>query len=124
MSFCPAFFTQMSIAADGSVFPCFMFMGDQEFNMGNILTDSFPSSRSIALLRRYFDEFGATVHGTRSWYAKLSGGCVAGNYISSGELSARASGPLFEAMIEECLVAIAAHQGEAPISATPTGDQT
>lgn len=120
-SFCPAFFTQMSIAADGSVFPCFMFMGDQDFNMGNILTDRFPSAKSRSLLARYFNEFGTTIAGTRAWYSKLSGGCVAGNYISSGELSARASGPFFEAMIEECLIALATQQDVSSKSTTTEG---
>jgi uncharacterized protein len=111
-TYCPAFFHQLSIATDGSVYPCFMFIGDPKFRLGNILTDEFPTQDSTALFRRYFEEFGFAPTGSRAWYAPLLSGCVAGEYISSGTMSARVLAPLYEAMIEECLLGVAVNLSE------------
>ncbi len=107
VNYCPAFFNQLSVAVDGSVFPCFMFIGDPDFYLGNLLTDDFPTEKGSAVLRRYFDEFGLVPVGTGLWYRGLFGGCIAGDYISNNTLNTRHMAPMYEAMIEECLVELA-----------------
>jgi len=106
--YCPAFFDQLSVATDGSVFPCFMFIGDDSFNLGNILTGDYPSARAAEVIGRYFREFGFSPVGTNNWYGPLFSGCVAGEYITSNSLGVRTMAPLYEAMIEECLLGVAA----------------
>jgi len=106
-AYCPAFFEQLSIAIDGSAYPCFMFIGDPAFRMGNVLTDEFPTASARSIMSRYFGEFGLETTGSTSWHRGLAGGCVAGEYIATGSLGVRAVAPLFEAMIEECLIGIA-----------------
>jgi len=113
-TYCPAFFNQLSIAADGSVFPCFMFIGDDRFRLGNILTDSFPTDDSRRLFSRYFEEFGDGGTGSDDWYAPLASGCIAGDAIVTGSFGRRALGPIFEAMAEECLMGIGRHVSSHP----------
>jgi hypothetical protein len=105
--YCPAFFNQLSIAIDGAAYPCFMFIGDSSFRLGNILTDEFPTQDGAAIFRRYFKEFGLSPAGTQQWYAPLFAGCVAGEYITTNTLGKRSSAQLYEAMIEECLLGVA-----------------
>jgi uncharacterized protein len=107
--YCPAFFDQLSIAIDGSVFPCFMFISDKNFFMGNILESDFPNPQSTEVMTRFLREFGRTPTGSDQWYAPLSSGCIAGDYISTNSLGVRSLGRLFEAMAEECLVGVAHH---------------
>lgn len=107
-TYCPAFFSQMSIATDGSVFPCFMFIGDQNFRLGNLFSDSFPTDESRRVFSRYFTEFGEGATGSSAWYAPLSSGCIAGDAIATGSFGRRAMAPLFEAMAEECILGLAA----------------
>lgn len=113
-TYCPAFFNQLSIAADGSVFPCFMFIGDDRFRLGNIFTDSFPTEDSRRVFARYFDEFGEGGIGSDTWYAPLASGCIAGDAIVTGSFGRRALGPIFEAMAEECLMGFARHASPHP----------
>ena len=107
--YCPAFFNQLSIGIDGAAYPCFMFIGDGNFRLGNILTDEFPTQDGAAIFRRYFRDFGLAPTGTSKWYAGLFGGCVAGEYITTSTLGVRSSAPMYEAMIEECLMGVASY---------------
>lgn len=106
--YCPAFFHQLSLAIDGSVYPCFMFIGDPRFRMGNIMSDTFPTEQSREIISRYFREFGFDVAGTREWYAPLHSGCVAGEYVTSSTLAERTLEPLMEAIAEECVLGVSA----------------
>ena len=104
--YCPAFFSQISVATDGSVYPCFMFIGNKYFDLGNLLTDEFPSVHSIEVINRYFKEFGTEPSGTRRWYGSLFGGCIAGEFVTAGTLGFRDECVRL-AMIEECLLRVA-----------------
>ncbi|MGF1550565.1 MAG: radical SAM protein [Sphingomonadaceae bacterium] len=108
-TYCPAFFSQLSVAEDGSVFPCFMFIGDKEFRLGNLFEDDFPNAASQRVFHRYFSEFGQGALGTDAWYAPLSGGCIAGDAVATGSFGRRAMAPIYEAMAEECVIGLARH---------------
>jgi uncharacterized protein len=116
--YCPAFFHQLSLAIDGSAYPCFMFIGDPRFRMGNIMSDTFPTKQSTEIISRYFREFGFNVTGTREWYAPLHSGCIAGEYVTSSTLAERTLEPLMEAIAEECVLGVSActeiAMGDAP----------
>jgi uncharacterized protein len=109
MEYCPAFFSQLSVAVDGSAYPCFMFVGDPEFDLGNLLNGTFPGDRSVAVLERYLREFGTVPGGSRRWYGSLVGGCVAAEYAAFGTLGIR-DNRVREAMAEECVMGIACHR--------------
>lgn len=105
-TYCPAFFSQLTVAADGEVYPCFMLAGDPAYCMGNLLDGSFPGQRAVAVVRRYFDEFNAR---PESWYSCLSEGCIAGEAIVSGVMSDPVMAPIQKAIAEECVLRLAAH---------------
>jgi len=109
-AYCPAFFDQLSIAADGSAYPCFMFIGDPTFRLGDFLRDEFPTPKSRTIFQRYFSEFGLSPSGTSKWYAPLLSGCIAGEFITTSSLGVRNMAAVYEAMIEECLLGIAVHE--------------
>ena len=105
-TYCPAFTSQLSIAASGDVYPCFMFIGDSRMRMGNIYEPSFPGPEAEAVWARHRDEFGSNATGTSAWYAGLNSGCIAGEYIASGTLGERLYEPVYEAMIQEVILGV------------------
>lgn len=107
--YCPAFTSQLSVAADGSVFPCFMFIGDRRMKMGNILDPSFSVQRVNEIWNMYRSGFKGLATGSDAWYAGLISGCVAGDFIATGEFGHRLYEPVQEAMIEEVVLGLAAH---------------
>lgn len=111
LSCCPAFFDQMSIAVNGDAYPCFMFIGDDKFRMGNVLRDSFPNEASIRVRNTYLREFETNWSGKSSWYAPLSFGCVAGDYLASatGGLGSNYFESVWETIIENVLVSMGKH---------------
>ena len=111
-AYCPAFTSQLSIAADGSAYPCFMFIGDPRLNMGNILDPAFPGAKARSIWQKYTGEFGPYVMGSNEWYSGLLSGCIAGDYISSGSLRQRAYEPVQEAMIQEVILGLARELGQ------------
>ncbi|HVJ07058.1 MAG TPA: radical SAM protein [Acidisarcina sp.] len=105
-TYCPAFFTQITVATDGSVYPCFMLAGDPGYCMGNLLDGSFPGPDSARVLRQYFDEFQAR---PQAWYTCLCEGCIAGEAIVAGNMSEPVFAPIQRAIAEECVLQLAAH---------------
>lgn len=105
-TYCPAFFTQITVATDGSVYPCFMLAGDSAYCMGNLLDGSFPGPAAARVLRQYFEEFNARPH---TWYSCLCQGCVAGEAIVAGTMSEPVFAPIQQAIAEECVLQLAAH---------------
>jgi uncharacterized protein len=103
-AYCPAFFSQITVATDGTVYPCFMFAGDARYSMGNLFEGSFPNSNAATVLRRYFEEFSARPH---AWYNCLSEGCVAGEAIVAGNMSEPVMAPIQQAIAEECVLQLA-----------------
>jgi radical SAM protein with 4Fe4S-binding SPASM domain len=104
--YCPAFNSQLSISAQGDVFPCFMYFGDPRMNMGNIFSADFPGPRVREVWDRYATEFGALPTGDDDWCSALVSGCVAGDYIATGTFADRIYRPVYRAMIEEVLLGL------------------
>ena len=104
--YCPAFNSQLSISAQGDVFPCFMYFGDPRMNMGNIFAADFPGTRVREVWDRYASEFGALPTGDDDWCSALVSGCVAGDYIATGTFAERLYRPVYRAMIEEVLLGL------------------
>ena len=103
-AYCPAFFSQITVATNGTVYPCFMFAGDARYSMGNVLDGSFPDGNAAAVLRRYFEEFSAR---PQAWYNCLSEGCVAGEAIVAGNMGEPVMASIQQAIAEECVLQLA-----------------
>ena len=107
--YCPAFFTQITVATDGSVYPCFMLTGNAAYCMGNLLDGSYPGPAAARVLRDYLTEFNAR---PQAWYSALTEGCVAGEAIVAGTMSEPVFAPIQQAIAEECVLQLAAHVGK------------
>jgi uncharacterized protein len=62
LHYCPAGFSTLSVDNLGNVYPCFMFTGCDEFNLGNVFDPGFPEFIGVSFLRlrqisRYFPQF-------------------------------------------------------------------
>jgi uncharacterized protein len=113
-NYCPAFNSQLSISAQGDVFPCFMFFGDPRMNMGNIFSADFPGNRVQEVWKRYATEFGSLPTGDDDWCSALVSGCVAGDYIATSNFGERPYRSVFKAMIEEVLLGLGATANSIP----------
>lgn len=102
--YCPAFFTQLTVGIDGTVYPCFMLAGNDEYRMGNLFQGTFPGSAAKRVVERYFEEFAG---GDQPWYARLTGGCIAGEYLVTGSMRERVMAPMQKAIAEECVLGLA-----------------
>jgi len=86
---CPAGTTKLGIMPDGSVYPCNLFFGFEEFRLGNVLTDPFERIWRHPQLS-FFRTFG----GNRcprtdcELHASCHGGCPAHSYAHHGKRSA------------------------------------
>ncbi len=111
--YCPAFTTQMSISANGTAYPCFMFIGDERMKLGNILDPGFPNKEAAQTWESYWNGLQGYATGTTGWYAGLVSGCIAGDYVATGSFNERLYEPVQQAMIEEVILGLAKHyQGE------------
>jgi radical SAM protein with 4Fe4S-binding SPASM domain len=86
---CPAGTTKLSILPDGSVYPCYLFIRNSQFMLGNILTDSLRTIWSNPLLG-YFRELGKNkCPETRCvLHSYCRGGCPAQSLLIHGDLDA------------------------------------
>ena len=86
---CPAGTTKLSIAADGAVYPCYLFFRYPEFELGNILRDDFQKIWQSPVLN-YFRTF--TKNKCPDTACTLStachGGCPAMSYMFFHDLDA------------------------------------
>jgi radical SAM protein with 4Fe4S-binding SPASM domain len=86
---CPAGTTKLGIMPDGSVYPCNLFFGKEEYRLGNILSDPFD-----AIWRHSALAFFRTFSGNRcprtscALHARCHGGCPAHSYARFGKHSA------------------------------------
>lgn len=113
-NYCPAFNTQLSISAQGDVFPCFMFYGDPRMNMGNIFSADFPGGRVREVWNRYAAEFGSLPTGDDDWCSALVSGCLAGDYIATSNFGERPYRNVDRAMIEEVLLGLGSAANSMP----------
>lgn len=81
--YCPAGYSTLSVDTAGYVYPCFMFIGLQEFNFGNVADIHFPDRKRF---KRYFGKIQANDKMENSqclecWVSPLCSGCLGADYI-------------------------------------------
>jgi radical SAM protein with 4Fe4S-binding SPASM domain len=87
---CPAGTTKLGVLPDGSVYPCNLFFGKEEFLLGNVLTDPFESiwnNPALAFFRASAEN--SCPETTCDLHTRCRGGCPAHGFAYTGDLSAR-----------------------------------
>lgn len=86
---CPAGTTKLSVACDGSVYPCYLFFRDNAFCLGNILEDDFNEIWNHPALDffRHYRQSPCTDSSCR-FFGRCRGGCPAMAYLAYGRLDA------------------------------------
>jgi len=86
---CPAGTTKLGVMPDGSVYPCNLFFGREEFRIGNILADPFDVIWNHAALS-FFRTFSGNrcPRKTCDLHADCHGGCPAHSLMHGGSLDA------------------------------------
>ncbi len=86
---CPAGTAKLSIAPDGSVYPCYLFFRHREFLLGNILRDDFRTIRHSPVLDYFRTSRGNTCpERSCALLSSCRGGCPAVSYIFHGDCDA------------------------------------
>ncbi|HXY53824.1 MAG TPA: radical SAM protein [Nitrospirota bacterium] len=86
---CPAGTTKLGVLPDGSVYPCNLFFGRDDFVLGNILTDPFETiwnHRTLDFFRTFVGNTCPKI--ACSLHTACRGGCPAHSLIHTGDLSA------------------------------------
>jgi len=86
---CPAGTTKLGIMPDGSVYPCNLFFGYDEFLLGNIFTDPFEEiwgHRQLSFFRTFSGN--GCPRTNCELHHRCHGGCPAHSYAHSGKRSA------------------------------------
>lgn len=85
---CPAGTTKLSVFADGSVYPCYLFFRYKEFEVGNILRDDCNKILQNPVLNffRKFSKNNCPDIGC-ALFASCHGGCPAVSYIFHNDMS-------------------------------------
>lgn len=86
---CPAGTTKLGIMPDGTVYPCNLFFGQEEFLLGNIFTMPFEDiwgHRSLTFFRTFAGN--ACPRTSCVLHTKCHGGCPAHSYALAGKRSA------------------------------------
>jgi radical SAM protein with 4Fe4S-binding SPASM domain len=89
MARCPAGTTKLGIMPDGSVYPCNLFFGNEEFLLGNIFTAPFEEiwgHRSLTFFRAFIGNKCSRT--SCVLFTKCHGGCPAHSYALAGKWSA------------------------------------
>jgi radical SAM protein with 4Fe4S-binding SPASM domain len=84
---CPAGTTKLSIMPDGSVYPCYLFAGHDDFKLGNILNDDFSRIWKSPILDffRIFEKNLCT-NKNCGLFTSCHGGCPAVSLLISGNI--------------------------------------
>ena len=108
--YCPAFTSQLSIDVNGNVYPCFMFIGDNRLNCGNIIDGTYDVEKTKQIWINYKNNFFNSQTGVKDWHEHLNSGCVAGDYVATGSFARRPYDEVQKAIIEEVLLGLARMQ--------------
>ncbi|HEX8947589.1 MAG TPA: radical SAM/SPASM domain-containing protein [Dissulfurispiraceae bacterium] len=86
---CPAGTTKLSVAPDGSAYPCYLFFRHRDFRLGDLLHDDFGRIWGNPVLE-YFRSYkgnNCPNHGSRL-FSSCHGGCPAVSLLVCGDLDA------------------------------------
>jgi uncharacterized protein len=84
---CPAGMSQIVVDAFGDIYPCWMFAGNAEHVMGNILRDQVRGPRALQVINRIEDNSKIKNHVCSTCYARsVCSACVGNNHNATGKI--------------------------------------
>ncbi|NLX35652.1 MAG: radical SAM protein [Chloroflexi bacterium] len=106
--YCPAGQAELTIGPDGMVYPCFMFVGAKEFELGTMDAERWPADKGSKVLCE-IEASGKANHPLcrDCWARGLCSGCIGGDYYATGSLSSKPSCALTRSMAAEAIVRLA-----------------
>lgn len=86
---CPAGTTKIAVLPDGSVYPCYLFVRNEEFRIGNILVNDFDRIWKNPVLDffRKFEKNNCT-HSECELFNQCHGGCPAVSFLIYNDITA------------------------------------
>jgi uncharacterized protein len=108
-NYCPAGISTLAVDSMGSVYPCFMFIGRPEFNLGNVLDQDFPDGTKVREIGRKLWETDKSraLECQECWASPFCSGCLGADYIRTRGTLAKTSCHLTREMAEGFLSQIA-----------------
>lgn len=110
-NYCPAGINTLAVSADGGVFPCFMFVGNDCFRLlklsagGDVKIDQRDS---VTKLVNYCQKCQHPECAS-CWAAPLCFGCMGADFLETGSVAQHAKCDLMRSVIEAILIELASH---------------
>lgn len=107
-NYCPAGLSTLSVDAGGFVYPCFMFTGQKNYQMGNVSDDTFPVRNSVmGVLNKIIEQDKShNPECQQCWASPFCSGCIGADAVTNQGNLAKKSCVLTKAMVEAFLVKI------------------
>ncbi len=103
--YCPAGMTELAIGPQGNWFPCFMFVGNNAFDMGSVNEPRvFASQRQTILEQIHQNSKEQRSSCQECWSRNLCSGCIGADYYETGSLDIRPGCCSVHAMAAEAIV--------------------
>ena len=108
--YCPAGVNTLSVAADGGLYPCFMFTGDPDLRICTFSADGRAAdnrAQAVSNTIRACDK-SQRAECRACWAAPLCSGCMGGDLIETGNITAPARCETIRAIAETVILEVAA----------------
>jgi radical SAM protein with 4Fe4S-binding SPASM domain len=107
-NYCPAGFSTLSADAQGNVYPCFMFTGNEDFIVGNVFEENeVRGTRDKPMIKKIFlSDKTRNSQCRECWASPFCSGCIGADYFKTGERLEKTSCDLTKAMAEGFLAKV------------------
>lgn len=114
--YCPAGFSTISVDTEGNVYPCFMFTGIDDFNLGNVFENNFPHKfKTKEIVRRILNnDKGRNPKCLECWASPFCSGCIGADYMKNGGTLEKTRCDVMRAMAEGFLSKVIGFLDERP----------
>jgi uncharacterized protein len=106
--YCPAGNSELTIGPEGELYPCFMFVGHDDFKMGEIGEDKWLSPRGAEILET-IQHNGKREHPVcqNCWARNICSGCIGGDYLETNSLAVKPQCAMIMGTAAEAIVRLA-----------------
>lgn len=107
-TYCPAGSATVAVDAEGGIYPCFMFAGDQRFRVARFDADGRLADDPSDIVAAAVASCDKASHPEcrDCWAAPLCSGCIGGDWIRTGDPTARSSCDTLKAIAEAVILEV------------------